>query len=211
MAARANTAGAAPSVSGGSGRGFLVTAVLTVLAIGFITVRFFSAASSTLASTRENACRALTPDPIPAALQNVEAPNFELPDAQGRMVSLRAQKGHPVAVNFWATWCPPCREEEPSLRKLASTLDPGKFELVAVSVDDDWDVIDKYFAGVKPPYTVVLDRNAEVSQKYGTTKFPESYLIDDTGKLRLKFVGPRDWTDANVYSLLSALGVAKKS
>jgi thiol-disulfide isomerase/thioredoxin len=153
------------------------------------------------------AAGALDADELPPAI----APSFKLPVRDGKMVDVSQYKGKVVLLNFWATWCPPCREEEPSLRKLASTVDPAKFEVVAVSVDDDWDVIDKYFAGVKPPYTVVLDRGAEVSQKYGTTKFPESYLIDETGKLRLKFVGPRNWTDANVYSLLSALGAGKKS
>ena len=135
---------------------------------------------------------------------------FKLPARGGGEVDLAALKGKVVLVNFWATWCPPCRDEEPSLRQLASTVDRSKFELVAVSVDDDWPVIDKYFAGVAPPYTVVLDRGAEVSQQYGTTKYPESYLIDETGKLRMKFVGPRNWTDSNVYLLLSALGVGSK-
>jgi cytochrome c biogenesis protein CcmG, thiol:disulfide interchange protein DsbE len=153
------------------------------------------------------AAGALEADELPAA----QAPAFKLPLHDGKTLDLAQYRGKVVLLNFWATWCPPCREEEPSLRKLASSLDPAKFEIVAVSVDDDWDAIDKYFAGAKPPYTVALDRGAEVSQRYGTTKFPESYLIDETGKLRLKFVGPRNWTDGNVYSLLSALGVDRKS
>jgi thiol-disulfide isomerase/thioredoxin len=152
------------------------------------------------------AAGALEADELPPA----PAPSFQLPLHDGKMLDLTQYKGKVVLLNFWATWCPPCRDEEPSLRKLASTVDPSKFELVAVSVDDDWQVIDKYFAGATPPYTVVLDRGAEVSQRYGTTKYPESYLIDETGRLRLKFVGPRNWTDSNVYSLLSALGVESK-
>ena len=152
------------------------------------------------------AAGALEADELPPA----EAPDFKLPLHDGKMVDLSQYKGKVVLLNFWATWCPPCRDEEPSLRRLASTLDRSKFAVVAVSVDDDWQVIDKYFAGATPPYTVVLDRGAEVSQRYGTTKYPESYLIDETGKLRLKFVGPRNWTDSNVYSLLAALGVESK-
>src|SRR5205807_1638971 len=116
-------------------------------------------------------------------LPPVAAPPFSLPMRDGMQIDLSEYRGKVVLLNFWATWCPPCRDEEPSLRKLASTVDRSKFELVAVSVDDDWQVIDKYFAGATPPYTVVLDRGAEVSQRYGTTKYPESYLIDETGKL----------------------------
>jgi thiol-disulfide isomerase/thioredoxin len=139
-------------------------------------------------------------------LPKTPAPSFQLPLRDGKQLDLASYKGKIVLLNFWATWCPPCRDEEPSLRKLASTMDPSKFEVVAVSVDDDWDAVDRYFAGAKPPYTVALDRGAQVSQRYGTSKFPESYLIDQSGELALKFVGPRDWTDHNVYALLSALG-----
>ena len=150
------------------------------------------------------AAGALEADELPPAA----APSFRLPLHDGKMLDLSRYKGKIVLLNFWATWCPPCREEEPSLRKLASTVDRSKFEIVAVSVDEGgWPVIDKFFADAAPPYTVVLDRGAEVSQLYGTTKYPESYLIDETGKLRLKFVGPRNWTDRNVFLLLSALGV----
>lgn len=150
---------------------------------------------------------ALDADELPPAA----APAFQLPLHDGKTLDLSQYKGKVVLLNFWATWCPPCREEEPSLRKLASSVDRSKFELLAVSVDDDWAPIDRYFAGAQPPYTVVLDKGAEVSQRYGTTKYPESYLIDGTGKLRLKFVGPRDWTDRNVYALLSELGVGPKA
>jgi peroxiredoxin len=152
------------------------------------------------------AAGALEADELPPAA----APSFKLPLHDGKKLDLSQYKGKIVLLNFWATWCPPCRDEEPSLRKLASTIDRSKFELVAVSVDDDWPVIDTDVAGATPPYPVLLDRGAEVAQQYGTTKYPESYLIDETGKLRLKFVGPRNWTDSSVYLLLSALGVQSK-
>jgi len=179
---------------------FVAFAVVSILVVGVS--KFVQHSGSTLA----RAAGALEADELPPA----EAPSFKLPLHDGKTLDLSQYKGKVVLLNFWATWCPPCRDEEPSLRQLASTVDRSKFELVAVSVDDDWPVIDNYFAGVAPPYTVVLDRGAEVSQQYGTTKYPESYLIDETGKLRMKFVGPRNWTDSNVYLLLSALGVGSK-
>jgi thiol-disulfide isomerase/thioredoxin len=138
------------------------------------------------------------------------APSFSLPDRDGKPVDLSAYQGKVVLLNFWATWCPPCREEEPSLRQLARAMDPGTFQLVAVSVDESgWPAIDKFFAGKAPPYAVALDNGARISQTYGTTKYPESYLVDSGGTLRLKFIGPRNWTDPNVFALLSAYGAAK--
>ena len=152
------------------------------------------------------AASALDADELPAAA----APRFSLPDRSGKQIDLSAYRGKTVLLNFWATWCPPCREEEPSLRKLAKAMDPAKFQLVAVSVDEGgWPAIDKFFAGNAPPYAVALDEGARISQTYGTTKYPESYLIDSSGTLRLKFIGPRNWTDPAVFTLLDSFGAPK--
>jgi len=138
------------------------------------------------------------------------APSFSLPARDGNPVDLSAYRGKVVLLNFWATWCPPCRDEEPSLRQLARAMDPGKFQLVAISVDEGgWPAIDKFFAGNPPPYAVALDQTARISQVYGTTKFPESYLIDSSGTLRLKFIVPRNWTDPAVLTLLDSFGATK--
>ncbi len=153
----------------------------------------------------DRARRALKADELPRA----PAAGFTLPARGGGTLDLAQLKGKVVLVNFWATWCPPCRTEEPSLRELARRLSPESFQLVAVSVDDDWDPVDKYFGGGKPPYLVALDRGAAVSRAWGTTRFPESYLVDAGGNLRLKFVGARDWTDANVLKMLRSLGARR--
>ena len=115
-----------------------------------------------------------------------------------------------MLVNFWATWCPPCREEMPSLWRLAQSFDPQSFEVVTVSVDDGWEPVEKFLAAPRTPYRVALDEGAKVSRTYGTTKYPESYLVDRDGKLRLKFVGPRNWTDPNVATLLQEFGARRK-
>ena len=139
-------------------------------------------------------------------------PPFSLPDRDGNQIDLAAYKGKVVLLNFWATWCPPCREEEPSLRRLATAMDPRKFQLVAVSVDEGgWPAIDKFFDGNAPPYVVALDTTARIAQTYGTTKYPESYLIDASGTLRLKFVGPRNWTDPAVFTLLESFGASRRA
>jgi thiol-disulfide isomerase/thioredoxin len=141
----------------------------------------------------------------------VPAPAFSLPGRDGKPVELSAYRGKVVLLNFWATWCPPCREEEPSLRKLARAMDPAKFQLVAVSVDEGgWPEVDRFFLGNPPPYAVALDQTGRASQTYGTTRFPETYLIDPAGNLRLKFSGPRNWTDPSVFTLLTSLGAAKR-
>ena len=147
---------------------------------------------------------------VEADAMDYTAPVFKLPARGGGEVDLSAMHGKLVLVNFWATWCPPCREEMPSLTRLAQQFDPGTFEVLAVSVDEGWAPIDKFLASPKTPFKVVLDEGAKTSRTYGTTKFPESYLVDRDGKVKLKFIGPRNWMDPNMTTLLETYGARRK-
>jgi len=185
-------------------RAFLAAAAFTALATCFVAVRFFMAAHDTLARTRENACRSLAPDPIPAALQHRDAPDFSLPDAKGNKVSLSSQKGHPVAVNFWATWCPPCVEEVPSLETMATGLEGTDMRLLAVSVDDGWDPIRRFFVkGTK--IGVLLDESKNVPGTFGTKQYPETYFVDATGQVRYYFANKRNWSKPEAIACLESL------
>ena len=116
-----------------------------------------------------------------------------------------------MLVNFWASWCAPCRDEEPSLAALAKSFDPATLEVVALSVDDGWEPIEKFFGGRTPAYHVLFDEGGRTSLRYGTSKFPESYLIDGHGHLKLKFVGPRNWLDPSLYTLLQEMGARRQA
>ena len=144
--------------------------------------------------------------------QDVEGParNIVLPRRGGGTYDLADSRGKIVLVNFWATWCAPCRDEMPSLAKLSQAMDPATFQLVAVSVDETWAPIEGFFEGKPTPYPVVLDPKGErFSMPYGTTKFPETYLLDRQGNLKLKFVGPRSWNEENVIALLEQVGAKR--
>jgi len=157
------------------------------------------------------------------AARGDDAPPFELPAQDGRRVSLAGFHGQVLFVNFWATWCPPCREEMPSMMALGRDLEaryPGKFRMLAVSVDDGWDPIRSFFAaepyrGATAPLTVLLDRadQATAVAYYcaarggcpGEYKFPESYIVDRSGRLVAYVVGPRDWSDPRARAYLEQL------
>jgi len=179
---------------------FVAFAVVSVLAVGI------SKGVQHFGGTADRARSAVEADELDGA----PAISFKLPARGGGEVDLSAFKGKPILVNFWATWCPPCREEMPSLTRLAQSFDPQTFEVVTVSVDEGWEPIDKFLASQKTPFRVALDEGARISRVYGTTKFPESYLVDRDGKLRLKFVGPRNWMDPNVSVLLEQYGARRK-
>jgi len=114
---------------------------------------------------------------------------FKLPARGGGQVDLATFRGKPVLVNFWATWCPPCREEMPSLARLAESFDPP---------------------GQKTPFRVVWDEGARISRSWGVSRYPVTLLLDAEGRLRLRFFGPRNWMDPNVAILLQGYGARSK-
>ncbi len=151
------------------------------------------------------------------------APAFELPAMDGARVSLASLEGQVVFVNFWATWCPPCLEELPSMLALARQLEeryPGKFRMLAVSVDQGWEPIRGFFdrepfKGATGPLTVLLDGEKQTtttlyycSARGGCpteVKLPESYIVDRRGRLVAYVVGPREWDDPRAQRYLEEL------
>ena len=149
------------------------------------------------------------------------APPLELAALDGSRVSLAALRGQVVFVNFWATWCPPCREEMPSMVRLGEELarrHPGKFKMLAISVDEGWEPVKEYFSA--PPFfgapsslAVALDERQATARAYYCTargfcpdlKFPETYIVDKAGKLVGYVVGPRDWSHPAAREYLEQL------
>jgi thiol-disulfide isomerase/thioredoxin len=139
---------------------------------------------------------------------NVPAPPLEVLGMDGQRFTLAQLHGQVVFVNFWATWCPPCREEFPSMVRLGLDLQrrfPGKFRMVTVSVDEGWDPVRQFFGGQAPPVDVTLDSPDQTATRAyycaarkgcpDSYKFPESYIVDPSGRLVAYVVGPRDWSD----------------
>jgi peroxiredoxin len=130
--------------------------------------------------------------------RGAKAPDFSLPtlDGQGR-IQLSDLRGHVVLVNFWATWCKPCEDEMPSMERLYRRLHKQGFEILAVSVDEDPALVESFRERLSISFPIVLDGRQVVSGLYQTTGFPESLLIDESGKVVERYVGPRDWA---IYS-----------
>ena len=133
---------------------------------------------------------------------NKQAPPVVLaPGASGATVDMAQYRGKWVLLNFWATWCSPCRDEMPSLEMLNRRFvkDGKPVQMIAVSVDDDWAEVNRFFGATAPTFTVLWDRDKKAAFSYGSRKFPETFLISPEGKVVAKFTGPRDWyTQASV-------------
>lgn len=135
-------------------------------------------------------------DPGPQV--DAPAPDFTLPDLEGKLHNLADLRGRVVVLNFWATWCPPCIDEMPSLQRLHRALADQGIAVVAVSVDERFSDIGAFVRKFQLTFTVLHDDGKKVSRKYQTFKYPETYILDREGRLKSKVVGPRDWATPTV-------------
>ena len=130
------------------------------------------------------------------AVEGNPAPNFTLKDLEGREVKLADLKGKVVVLNFWATWCPPCREEIPSMMQLNQAMAGKPFQMLAVSIDEGGQAaVVGYFKQSGNNLPALLDPTQAVSKRYGTTGVPESFVIDKKGVILKKVVGGVNWSD----------------
>ena len=131
------------------------------------------------------------------------APDFTVQDADHK-ISLHDFRGKTVVLNFWATWCPPCVDEMPSLVKLQSDL-KNRVVVLAVSVDEDERSYRTFLKKNNVDLLTVRDPQQKSNELYGTFKFPETYIIDRNGVVQRKFIGPVDWTRSDVVEYLNKL------
>jgi peroxiredoxin len=131
-------------------------------------------------------------------------PDFSVQDSD-RKVSLDELHGKIVVLNFWATWCPPCIEEMPSLVEMQQRMKDKGITVLAVSVDVDEDAYRRFLKDHKVDLLTVRDPSHKSSDLYGTFKYPETYIIDRGGVLRRKFIGAVDWNTPEIVEYLSKL------
>lgn len=147
---------------------------------------------------------------LTAGLLRVESrqtvpPALDLPDASGRRFKWSDFAGKVVFLNFWATWCPPCVEEMPSMRRLYERFQQHpRFAMVAVSADKAWDEVHSFFGADQPGFRVLLDAGGVRAAEYGTKLFPETYIWAD-GRIIGFIEGPRDWDKWYASGYLDAL------
>jgi thiol-disulfide isomerase/thioredoxin len=122
------------------------------------------------------------------------APDFTLNDLAGKPVSLAALRGKVVIVNFWATWCPPCRAEMPSMELLHRELADEGLVMLAVNIEKAGrQTVPKFLAASPHSFPILLDEQEAIQQRYGVNKFPESFVIRKDGVIDDKVIGAIDW------------------
>ena len=134
------------------------------------------------------------------------APDFTFPGLDGKKVSLSDYKGKVVLVNIWATWCPPCVEEMPSMEKLYRKFKGQNFEILAVSIDEPGlKAVAPFMKKSQLTFPALIDTKGTIKSVYGITGVPESFIIDQQGILIKKIIGPVDWASPKIFRYFSDL------
>jgi len=175
-----------------SGRYFSVLSVISLLSVAP------AAAELPLPELSHELTRLSTP---------IEAPAFQLEDMDGKKYSLESYRGKVVILNFWATWCPPCRREIPSMEALHQAFKDEAFAILAIN---EWETEDHVFAfmgqlPVEPGFPILFDLDSEVAQSFGVKGLPTTLLLDAQGKIVYRAVGGRDFDHPEVKKIIREL------
>lgn len=171
---------------------FLVL-MLAALAVTFVVVIWISYSGSgvlALATNGQPSQPAISGDrPVTGVSGDRPAPDFTLTDLDGNRVSLSQFSGQPVVVNFWATWCPPCKIEIPHLIE-AYEREQDDVVFLAVSVDEPASVVRRFAEENGMPFTILLDDGGSVAEDYGVKGIPTTFFISRDGQIAVRYVGP---------------------
>jgi peroxiredoxin len=132
-------------------------------------------------------------------------PPLELSDVEGNAHRLADYRGKVVLVNFWATWCVPCREEMPSIEALRQAMEGKPFAVLAVNVGESARVARDFAQKLSLPFPLLLDRDTRTAKAWNARVLPASYLIGPDGRIRYSYLGELDWSSADVRSRVEAM------
>ena len=135
------------------------------------------------------------------------APDFKLPDMDGENHALSDFRGKVVMLNFWATWCPPCRREMPSMQRLYEKYSERGLVVVAVNQFEDPDLVFEFTGrlSLEPTFPILFDRESRVSEQYKVKGLPTTYLLDKQGGIRYRAIGGREFDHPEVEALIEGL------
>ena len=133
------------------------------------------------------------------------APTFTIKADNGRTYTQADFGGKVLILNFWATWCAPCREELPSLDAFQQLLGPRGVVVLAVSVDKNEKLYHDFLTANKVAMTTARDPSQEINREYGTVQFPETYIIDKNGRVVEKIISSTNWMDERMVNSVQSM------
>ena len=136
---------------------------------------------------------------------NVPAPDFELQDTNGKTHRLSDYRGRPVIINFWTTWCPPCREELPSMNRAWKQLEKENIAMLAINMGEDEDTIFIFSADYPTDFPILMDQSGDVIARWPVKGLPTTYVIAPDGSIAYRAIGSREWDEKGLLDAVRAL------
>ena len=140
--------------------------------------------------------------PIPG---NLMAPEFSLQDTHGKLHRLSDYRGKPVIINFWTTWCPPCREELPSMNRAWHKIKEEGVAMLAINMGEGEDTIFIFSADYPTDFPVLMDRSGEVIEQWPVKGLPTTFVIAPDGTIAYRAIGSREWDARELLDTVRAL------
>jgi len=134
-----------------------------------------------------------------------QASEFSLTDVDGRQYRLSDYRGRVVIVNFWATWCPPCREEMPSLQSASEQLKKDKIDVLGINVGEDEETIFQFTANYPVKFPLLMDKDSKVISQWPVRGLPTTFVINSRGQVVFQAIGGRKWDDPALLEQLRAV------
>ena len=140
--------------------------------------------------------------PVPG---KVVAPDFALQDTNGKTYRLSDYRGRPVIINFWTTWCPPCREELPSMNRAWHLIREEGIAMLAINMGEDEDTIFIFSADYPSDFPILMDQSGEVIEQWPVKGLPTTYVIAPDGTIAYRAIGSREWDARELLNSVRAL------
>ena len=134
-----------------------------------------------------------------------QAPDFVLADLDGNQYRLSDYRGQVVIINFWATWCPPCRAEMPSMQRAWQQLEQESILMLGINVGEDEDTIFQFTANYPVEFPLLMDQDSRVINQWPVRGLPTTFVMSPEGKITYRAIGGREWDDPDLLAMVRAL------
>jgi len=141
----------------------------------------------------------------------VPAPSFHLEDPGSNVHQLSDFRGKVVIVNFWASWCAPCREELPSMNRVRAALKQQEVAMLAINLGEDLEAVNAFIDEFPIDFTVLLDRDGTISQRWQVTGMPTTFVVNPCGEIAYRIIGKREWDSEEILGLIRELIITGRS